>query len=176
MSHVPIPRNKERFGEASCGMLWDFALGGEGIGLLEKQSQPGLREGAWRPEGEMWLGLGGGASVRLAWELDVALPEMLYCLLCLMSPPGWLPWKVIMTTCSPAAIRCGAHASILPGTAACTSLSILPFFSSWFQNSGSLQGMFRRGPHPTPAALPGGPRRSPAAAPASPDVRGIGIA
>ena len=74
-------------------MLWDSALGGEGIGLLEKQSQPGLRGGARRPEGEMWLGLGGGESVRLAWELDVALPEMLYCLSCLMSPPGWLLWK-----------------------------------------------------------------------------------
>lgn len=156
------------------GRLWDavdFALRGEGICFCRSRAR------SWEEPGELTgqtsLDLG-GVAVRLAWELDVALPEMPHCLSCLMSLPAWLLRKV-NDHLQPCIIRCGTHASIFPRTVTYTAPSRLPFplllSKLWVPPRGVKKGLPAR-----PCSSAWLAQTSPLRVPASSELHGIGVA
>ena len=109
-------------------------------------------------------------AVRLAWELDMTLPEMLHCLSCLMSLPAWLLRKV-NDHLQPCIIRCGAQASVFPRTVTYTVPSTLPFpllvSKLWVPPRGIKKGLPARPCSAWPAQMP------PMKVPASSELHGL---
>lgn len=165
-----MPAPGPRIGEDGCGMLWTLPC--EEKASASAEAEPGLgRTGELTGQTSLDLG---GVAVRLAWELDVALPGMPHCLSCLMSLPAWLLRKV-NDHLQPCIIRCGTHASVFPRTVTYTAPSRLPFplllSKLWVPPRGVKKGLPAR-----PCSSAWLAQTSPLRVPASSELHGIGVA